>query len=105
MKLWLDDIRTPPSNEWYWARTADHAIERLRSGVVTECSLDHDLADSHYAMSTGYSNAYGLPREKTGLDVVKWMAEHNVWPEIVKVHSMNPVGAEAMRKMIARYKP
>jgi len=124
VKLWLDDIREPPGtwlyatsaldhiangrevpDWWVWANTAHKAIRVLQTGRVTECSLDHDLAEEHYAVSTGYCEAPAPPREMTGYDVVKWMAEHNVWPEIVRVHSMNPAGAEAMRKLIERSKP
>jgi hypothetical protein len=51
--LWLDDERKPPSFSdsripWTWAKTADEAIEYLKTGEVTFTSLDHDLADEHY---------------------------------------------------------
>ena len=28
MKLWVDDIRTPPSDDWLWARSVNQAITR-----------------------------------------------------------------------------
>ena len=55
---------------------------------VEVISLDHDLGE-----------------EKTGYDVVKFMAEENIWPSVVKVHSMNPVGRDNMLSVINRYKP
>ena len=104
MKLWLDDIRTPPDDTWLWVKTAEDAITWLKTGSVTEASLDHDLAMLHYA-SALHPTLGKISKEMTGYDVVKWMVEHNVWPRVVRVHSMNPVGAAAMRQLIQRWKP
>jgi hypothetical protein len=47
-KLWLNDIRPP----WkygcigrHWAKTAQEAIDVLKTGKVEEASLDHDLTE------------------------------------------------------------
>jgi len=99
MKLWLDDIRPPwkyGRMGWHWAKTADEAIAFLRTGKVTEASLDHDLS----------ANAtLGLPcQEKTGYDVVLWMEANNVFPlNGVCIHSLNPVGANRMKLTLRRY--
>lgn len=87
MKLYLDDYRKPP-NGWTLATTADECIEVLKSGLVTELSLDHDLAG-----------------EKTGYEVVKWMVENNVFPPLIIIHTMNPVGRQRMFDTILRYAP
>ena len=42
MKLYVDDLRAPPVG-WELASTVDEAIEKLRSGKVTDLSLDYDL--------------------------------------------------------------
>lgn len=99
IKLWLDDIRNPElfgHIGWTWVKTYEEAIAYLSSGNVVEASLDHDL---------DISATLGYPAdEKTGYDVVCWMEENNVWPTNgVKVHSMNPVGAQRMRKVIEKY--
>jgi hypothetical protein len=94
MKLWLDDIREPAKHGcagWTWAKTADEAIDYLKTGTVTEASLDHDLSFEHYEL--GSNSGY---KEKTGYDVILWMEENNVWPKTLAVHSMNPVGAQRM---------
>lgn len=78
-KVWLDDIRPAP-NGWEWATTADAAIAFLSYEEVAEISLDHDL---------------GL-NEPTGLVVARFIAGMKN-PPIVRIHSMNPVGAKAMR--------
>lgn len=99
MKLWLDDIREPWKHGclgWAWAKTADQAIAILKSGKVTEASLDHDLSE----MATIGQPTVG---EKTGYTVVLWMEENDAWPETVDVHSMNPVGAQRMLDVICRH--
>ena len=52
MKVYLDDERTTPDG---WVRTywPEEAIALLKTGAVTEISLDHDLGDD--AHGTGYS--------------------------------------------------
>jgi hypothetical protein len=88
MKVWLDDIRVAPDG-WVWVKTVDDAIARLINDDVTHISLDNDLGEN----------------QPEGRKVVLYMAEHNIWPEIVTVHSANPVAVEYMNGMIKRYKP
>lgn len=62
MRLYVDDLRSAPDG-WVLARTVDEAVSVLRSGQVTEMSLDYDL---------------GSPNQ-TGLHVLQWLE--------VEVHS------------------
>jgi len=77
MKVYLDDERTTPDG---WTRVfwPDEAIELLKSGDVTEISLDHDLGDDDRG---------------TGYDVVLWIEEqvalHGFTPPVMSVHSAN----------------
>lgn len=94
MKLWVDDERPAPEG-WYHALTSDAAIDILWINhseaigeKVTEISLDHDLGG-----------------DDTTRRVVMWMAEHDIWPEIIHVHTANPVGREWLEGMINRYGP
>ncbi len=106
MKLWLDDIRNPPDDTWTTARTADEAIAILKTGFVVEASLDHDLG--HCPACTeckGWGSPCGCRCHLSGNFVVNWMATEGVWPEHVRIHSMNPVGAENMRSTLLRYGP
>jgi hypothetical protein len=106
MKLWLDDVRAPwkfGCTGWTWAKTADEAMDYLRTGQVTEASLDHDLTPEQ---TTG--GIYGKIREdgfKSGYDVVVWLAEHpEFWPvNGVRVHSMNISGRKRMQRMIDKH--
>lgn len=94
MKIWVDDIRTPPDHRWMWIKTSAQTIEFLkvvrRTGAfpLMTMSLDHDLGG-----------------DDTTRPIVLWMCENEFWPEEVRVHSRNPVGVEWLEGMIARYKP
>jgi hypothetical protein len=95
MKIWVDDIRTPPDETWEWAKTSQEAIDLLEGicqvGMLwvplEEMSLDHDLGG-----------------DDTSRRIVLWMCETGVWPVKIRVHSANPVGAEWLTGMIRRYK-
>lgn len=86
--IYLDDERKPPPG-FVLVRTAEECIEAIKAGDVDEVSLDHDLG-------VGYS---------TGYAVVAWMAEHNVWPAEITLHTMNPEGRRAMAALIRNHAP
>ena len=77
MKVFLDDERTPPPG-WTRVYWPDEVIGLLKTGQVTELSLDHDLGDDQ--RGTGYS-------------VVLWIEEevalNGFNPPRIKVHSAN----------------
>lgn len=93
MKIWVDDIRTPPDDSWVWFENSCDAIGmlkvvRLWRYDIELMSLDHDLGG-----------------DDTSRAIVLWMCENDFWPEEVIVHSANPVGVEWLEGMIERYKP
>ena len=77
MKVFLDDLRTEPVG-WVRVFWPDQAIALLKSGLVTDISLDHDLGDD---------------LRGTGYDVLLWIEEavhlHNFVPPRLQVHSAN----------------
>ena len=90
MKVFLDDERTPPAG-WILAKTPKQTIDLLKSGRVTELSLDHDL---------GGDDTIG-----TGYDVLLWLEEqvylhHFKAPSIIKVHSSNASARGKMEQAI-----
>jgi Cyclic-phosphate processing Receiver domain len=93
MKVWLDDRRTPPDEDWLWVETSAEAIALLRDNEVEELSLDHDLA---------IFDADG--REETGYDVLLWIEEqvnlHRYHPPRLNVHSANPPARKRMEEAI-----
>ena len=77
MKIYLDDERQTPAG-WVRVYWPDEAIELLKTGNVTEISLDHDLGDDDRG---------------TGNDVVLWIEEAVILrgfkPPKMRVHSAN----------------
>lgn len=126
-KLFLDDIRNPVhciaymkhriggrnhiyfENEWLICRTYESFKNTLEEhGLPEFVSFDHDLSTEHYReMRTKEDweeyNAWD-GREETGLDCAKYLVDYCMknklkLPEYA-VHSMNPVGAEAIGKYL-----
>jgi hypothetical protein len=89
MRVFVDDTRRPPSDEWILARNFDEAIHLLGTRDVIEVSLDHDL---------------GI-ESRSGYDICKWMVENDVWPRYVCVHTANPVGRDNMLQLLNHYAP
>ena len=89
MKVYLDDERTTPDG---WVRTywPEEAIALLKTGAVTEISLDHDLGDD--AHGTGYSVLLWLEEQ---------VAVHGMVPPIMHVHSANASARQKMEAAIA----
>ncbi|WAM25794.1 cyclic-phosphate processing receiver domain-containing protein [Myxococcus sp. NMCA1] len=90
MKVYLDDERATPDG-WVRVWWPEEAISLLKSGQVTELSLDHDLGD----------DAHG-----TGYDVLLWLEEavatRGFVPPRVQVHSANSSARQKMTLAIAR---
>lgn len=86
LKVYLDDERPTPSG-WTRVYWPDEAIALLKTGCVSEISLDHDL---------------GEDERGTGYDVVLWIEKAVIVdgfaPPIMHVHSAN---ASAKQKMLA----
>jgi hypothetical protein len=90
MKVFLDDERIP-SKGWVLVRWPEEAIDLLKTGKVSEISLDHDLGDDEHG---------------TGNDVILWIEEQvatnsSYNPPKITVHSAN---ASARKKMEAGIK-
>jgi hypothetical protein len=95
MKVFLDDMRTPPDG-WILVRWPEEVIELLKTGKVKEVSLDHDLADP-LVDGQGYCSSR---KERTGYDVLLWIEEQvatsDFVPPIIHIHTSN---ASARKKM------
>lgn len=80
VKLYVDDLRTPPTG-WLVARSVEEAVAVLRKGGVTHVSLDFDL---------------GNPRFGTGLDVLDWLERAvelgQLWLPRLQAHSGSTFG-------------
>lgn len=89
MKVYLDDERETPIG-WVRVYWPDEAIALLKTGEVTDISLDHDLGDDERG---------------TGYDVVLWIEEavftQEFLPPRITVHSANSSAREKMERGIA----
>jgi len=97
MKLWVDDVRPAPPG-YQRVKSVDAALWYLRNhnriNSVTYSffrieliDLDHDAGD--YASKGG-----------DYIEILKWMERHNVNDIPIRLHTMNPVGRENMRRII-----
>lgn len=94
MRLWLDDIRPMPAGFTHHAHSVNEAkrfiIDAEQSGELITCiDCDHDLGD--FAFDGG-----------DGIKLLDWLVERNTLYSI-KLHTMNPVGMNNMKRMIQRY--
>jgi hypothetical protein len=119
IRLYLDDLRSPPDDTWTLARTAAEAWRLLLTHEVEAASLDYEL--NVCATCTPDERTEGseivvqatLERvclqgcrcdcHETGLDVVNWMAESGLWPRFKPaVHSAHRLGKAQMLEVIER---
>lgn len=89
LNIYLDDVRKAPVG-FTLASNYRQCIRMLEinKGNVEILSLDHDLG-----------------AKKSGYDVARWMVENNVFPNIIHLHTANPVGRDNMYQLLMRYKP
>lgn len=98
VKLFVDDIRVPASDDWIVLRSYDEAIEWIKVhglSCISTLSLDHDLGDN---VKSGYDIAKTLiDMELDGLHG-RFMPSFNYI-----IHSMNPVGRLNIRGLFNAY--
>ena len=92
MKIWIDDLRAVPAG-YVWCKSVNEAkakiMEAEKMGNPIEyLDLDHDAGD--FQCDGG-----------DFIKVLDWMEETGrSYP--IRIHSMNPVGVENMRRIIQR---
>ena len=92
MKLWLDDCRPAPEG-YIWAHSVWRAIKEIdladmRGEAIELIDIDHD-ADDYWQYGGDY------------IKLLDWLEETGRnYP--IRIHSMNPVGAANMRRIIER---
>lgn len=90
IKIWVDDLRVPPSDEWLLMYTTEGTIrllERLRElGISVEImSLDHDAG-----RYVSYGGDY--------IKILDWM-EENGYAHPIHFHTANVVGRQNMERI------
>lgn len=99
-KLYLDDLRHPPSSDYVVARTVTEARILIHDkGFPVHISFDHDLGmdEKGRLLESGY-------------DFAKWIVESDQNGDIFipidftfTVHSANPVGARNIFSLLDNY--
>ena len=95
MKLWIDDVRKPPSDDWIWVQATSQAIaaihmyERNMHDDTIMIDLDHDAGDF-----VKYGGDY--------IKILDWLEREGIVDTgyFFHIHSMNPVGIQNMRAII-----
>ena len=101
-KLYLDDLRSPPTDEWIVVRSYQEFVKYIeKHGCPNVISFDHDL---------GYNINKSTEGEMTGYDCAKWLVEQHMdgkitFPEnfTFKSHSANPVGRSNILQYLNTY--
>jgi hypothetical protein len=115
VRIYLDDARTPIETDWIVVRSYNallNKVEEIGLANISLISLDHDLDKT--AMREWHTNTYhnyiidySKIKEKTGLDVAKWlirqMKSENQLVDIV-VHSANAIGSGNITGLINHYR-
>lgn len=94
MKLFIDDLREPPSAGWIILRRSSDCIEFVSEyGCPSYISFDHDLS-----------------RDDTTMTFIKWLIKKDIaTPGFIPhdffftVHSDNPVGAANIKGLLNGY--
>lgn len=93
MRLWVDDVREPPKG-YIWVRSVNVCIRKIKEareqGIpIKVIDLDHDAGD--------FSEFGGGDYVK----ILDWLEEMG-YSYPIRIHSMNPVGRENMRRIIRK---
>ena len=96
MQIWVDDIRAAPEN-YIWCKSVNETIQCInqieidyQGEEITLIDLDHDAGE--YVHDGG-----------DYIKILDWLEEnHKNYP--IRIHSMNPVGVENMRRIIQKNK-
>ena len=106
MKLWIDDIRPAPDDSWIWRKTVYGAWFEISNEEVSyynyeECviSLDHDAGDEARFGGDYIMILNKLEENYHSYDDWKYWIDNYVK---FKIHSMNIVGVENMRRIIRK---
>lgn len=96
MKLWIDDIREAPEG-YLWLQSTNAALRYIRDNisVIKHIDLDHDAGD-YRTLGGDY---VAILNEMERLSHRHKIDFNHI---TFRLHSMNPVGVENMRRIIER---
>lgn len=93
VKIWVDDIRPAPDG-YVWCKSVNAAIDKINlyrafDIEIELLDLDHDAGDY---------------RDEGGdyIRILDYFEYYDMYDIPIRIHSMNPVGVENMRRIINR---
>lgn len=94
-KLWIDDARRPPSDDWLWAKTAREAITAIKM-------YEHQWFDDTITISLDYDAGDFAENGNDYIEILNWLEREGIVDTgyFFHIHSQNPVGVENMRRII-----
>ena len=106
MRLWIDDTRPAPIG-YIWCKSVNEAIERIEDSEIRVGMLDHNTPLCEEDIKELSIELIDLDHDagKFGppdyIKVLDWLEEtERNYP--IRIHSMNVVGVENMRRIIRR---
>ncbi len=112
MKLFIDDIRNAPDDNWIVTRDVTEAIRAINRFDFEEISLDHDIShqvtigklsrpypcgECFCAVAYFIAEKYWIDREIKNKDLM--ITRPLLGPKII-IHTSNPAGAEEMKAIL-----
>lgn len=93
MKIWVDDIRPVPNKTYVSTRSVNNCIKMI--GECENANIPIELIDLDHDAGI-YSSCGG-----DYIKILDWLeATGRNYP--IRIHSMNPVGVENMRRIIRK---
>lgn len=93
MKIWVDDVRPAPEG-YYWCKSVNETKDVIKRYMqwnmrIELLDMDHDAGD--FASDGG-----------DYIEILNWLEEYMICYFPIRIHSMNPVGVENIRRIIQR---
>ena len=97
MKLWIDDIRTPPDG-YIWHKAINPALRFIRENywLIDTIDFDHDAGEFRRGGKDDYIVILNEMERLSKRGIIS--CNHMSF----RFHSMNPVGVQNMRAIIQR---
>lgn len=94
MRLWIDDVRKPPTDSWTWCKTSKEAFDLIGLVIAVKTdplhfviSFDHDLGETDTTIPIA---KYFEELAYNGVDFkLEWT-----------IHSANPVGKANLQRIL-----
>lgn len=101
MKIWVDDVRPAPDDSYHWVKSVNQA-----KSYIEECEYMHNVSRSKKFWEievVDLDHDAGEYADHGGdyIKLLDWFEETGRNYSI-RIHSMNPVGVENMRRIIRR---